>query len=221
MFALGIEVNHHSVTDVAYVRNALRVFLLVILKDKPLLTFFDKLPIGLKRAVENCVASKHELGRSGSRCGVNGCTYGSSNSTQNTFPAEVWIDVIDILDLKGIDHLMNNLVDSLHNGIGLRVSSGNKLALNTILFFDESLHFCCKLSSSIHDNLCWPWIAREPRELHVIGDVVCPLIGYVNDLEPSGCGIYHCQTMKISSLIFISLLLGGFAQGVGAYKIDT
>ena len=61
MFAAWVLANHHLVPDIVRVCNAFGVFTLIVLDDKSLLSFFDALPVGLKRYVEDGIAVEHQL----------------------------------------------------------------------------------------------------------------------------------------------------------------
>ena len=59
--------------------------------------------------------------------------YCLSDSTEDSLPFEVCIEVVLASDVSGLCHVTNYLVNALNYGIGLGIASGNDLASDTIL----------------------------------------------------------------------------------------
>ena len=57
-------------------------------------------------------------------------------------------------------------------------------------------------------------------KLKVVGYVVGSLGVDFTDLEPSGCGINHCQTVKFDLFVLFRVLIV-FPDFVWAYEVDT
>ena len=78
MFTVGQSSDHYLVPYRAGVDLSRGVLSSVVLKDKLLLAFLDVLPVGLKRHVEDGVASEDELCGRGSCGGVDRGAHGLS-----------------------------------------------------------------------------------------------------------------------------------------------
>ena len=71
MLTVGVLFDHDAVSDCVFMLQAVFVFSLVALDNSGLLPSLDKLSVGFEPDIEVAVASKQELGRSGSECGVH------------------------------------------------------------------------------------------------------------------------------------------------------
>jgi len=105
----------------------------------------------------------------------------------------------------------------------LRVASGNQLLVDTALVLDGCRHLSFELAASIHDNLCWPWVSSEPGELENVDNIIGALARDLGDLEPSGCGINHCQAMKSATRFFLLVGVGrlDLADWVRTDEVNT
>ena len=77
----------------------------------------------------------------------------------------------------------------------IAVASGDYLSVDAVVVLKGITNFFRELLSSIHDNLCWPWVASEPGELKLIDNFVGLFLVYFIDLEPSGCRINHSKAV--------------------------
>ena len=109
---------------------------------------------------------------------------------------------------------MYGLVNSFDHCVSLGVVSGYQLSAYTILFAYRVLHFCSELSSPVHDNLRWPWVSSQPQEFEIVDNAVSSFRGNFADLEPSGCGIDHCEAVKGDLFLLL-------ADGVWTDEVDT
>ena len=57
-------------------------------------------------------------------------------------------------------------------------------------------------------------------KLKVIGYVIGSLGIDFTDLEPSGCGIYHCQTVEFDLFVLLRVFIV-FPDSVWTYQVDT
>ena len=71
MFAFGVAVDHYLVSDLVLMVDAACVSSFTVLNDELLLAFFDVLPTGLERRVEDGITSKDELSRRCPVCSVD------------------------------------------------------------------------------------------------------------------------------------------------------
>jgi len=51
--------DYYHIAYVVRMWLGLSVFTLIVLNDKPLLSFFNELPICLERGIQHCVTAKH------------------------------------------------------------------------------------------------------------------------------------------------------------------
>ena len=66
-------------------------------------------------------------------------------------PFKFLVKVSLVLDVTGMDEVVQHLMSSLNNGIGLRVLCGNELPRKAILIVESITHFGHELSSLVHD----------------------------------------------------------------------
>ena len=81
------------------------VFFLVVLKDAVLLPFLYVLPVCLKRYVEEGVTSEHQLCWRGSCCGVYYAADSLSDCAEDSFPFEVFVEIILSPDVSCAEHV--------------------------------------------------------------------------------------------------------------------
>ena len=130
-FLVGVFSNHYLISGMVGVVTLLGVFFLVVLKNAVLLPFLYVLPVCLERHVEEGITSEHELCWRGSCCGVYYTADGLSDRAEDSFPFEVFVEIILSSDISCAEHVSDHLVDTLYYGIRLGIPGGNDLLFNT------------------------------------------------------------------------------------------
>ena len=94
MFATVVLRDENEVAHSVLMRYAFSVFAFVVFDDKVLLPFGNVVPVRLESNRKECIASKHELGRSGVGCGMNGGIDRARDGTQNS--NELFLAFVDV-----------------------------------------------------------------------------------------------------------------------------
>jgi len=127
MFALCANFDCYNVSHIVCVWSPFSVFTLVVLKDKLLLSFLDKLSGCLEWGIQHCVTTKHLLCRHFTRSVVCCWIHSFLTCCQHTLKSKEWIKTRFDFDLCTWNHVVECLVRSFHHGIWLGVSAGNDL----------------------------------------------------------------------------------------------
>jgi hypothetical protein len=97
-----------------------------------LLLFPDVLPICLKGDVKQCIASKQKLCWCCASCSsVHQQVYCPSDCTEDSLPKEVWVEITLVSDIARSNHVANDLMYMLNDGIPWQIPGGDQLALDT------------------------------------------------------------------------------------------
>ena len=105
-------------------------------------------------------------------------------------------------------------MNSFQHGVCLGITSGDNLSIETVLVSEHVANFFRELLSPIHDYFCRPWVASEPRHLKDVGYIISTLLVDFFNLEPSGCGINHGETVKYCFVLF-------FPELVRTHQVNT
>jgi len=145
------------------------IFTLLVLNDKPLLSFFNELPICLECGIQHCVMAKHQLCR---RCVHSSahCTIHSFRTCrQNAFETKKRIWVSFVLDLCTANHVVKCLVTPFNHGVRLQIATGDNLPFNAMFVFKSLADFSSEFSSLVHICFCRPWMSCKPTDFQPVG----------------------------------------------------
>ena len=129
----------------------------------------------------------------------------SSDCAQNAFEILPRINVVFVLDLEGSNHCT---FSTMAFACGSQHSrSSDEFLLETALGFELRGCFRRKFSSTIHDDLCRPWMSSKPCEFKTVRDTIGSFgrdLSNLNQLVAGSIIVRHHNWIDLSFLGFLS-----------------
>jgi hypothetical protein len=99
------------------------------------------------------------------------------------------------MHFKGADDVTNCLVNTLDNCISLRVSGSDRFFLHSIIIQHLFELMSNEFRATFKSDLCWPRVPGKPFLFGNVCDSDCWFVVILMDFKPTGCGIYHSDTL--------------------------